>query len=71
MAYHGNYEAPADVLRDVQLNRDEKVRLLEQWRDDKEAYMRASEEGMPGEDRTELLKQIMTALLSLQEDSAR
>jgi hypothetical protein len=60
--------APADILRDDHLSRGEKVRLLEQWRDDKKAYMRASEEGMPGEDRADLLKQIKKALLSLQEN---
>ena len=67
MAYHGKYGVPADILRDDHLSRDEKVWLLKQWRDDKKAYMRASEEGMPGDDRAELLKQIKTALLSLQE----
>ena len=71
LAYHGKYGAPADILRDDDLNRDEKVRLLQQWRDDKKSYMRASEEGMPGEDRAELLNQIKDALLSLQENSAR
>lgn len=69
MAYHGKYGVPADILRDDDLSRDEKVRMLEQWRDDKKAYMHASEEGMPGEDRAELLKQIKKALLSLQDVS--
>lgn len=70
MAYHGKYHAPTDIVRDDDLSRAEKVRLLEQWRDDKKAYMRATEEGMPGEDRAELLKQIKNALLSLDERPA-
>ena len=66
MAYHGKYEAPAAILRDDDLSRDEKVRMLEQWRDDKKAYMRASEEGMGGDDRADLLEEIKKALASLQ-----
>lgn len=66
MAYHGKYEAPADILRDDDLNRDAKVRMLEQWREDKKAYMRATEEGMGGNDYAHFLKEINKALASLQ-----
>lgn len=66
MAYHGKYELPADVLHDENLSHPEKVKMLESWRDDKEAYMRASEEGMPGEFRADLLRQIENALIALQ-----
>lgn len=66
LAYHGKYEAPADILRDEDLSRDAKVRMLEQWRDDKQAYMRATEEGMGGNDRADLLKEINKALAALQ-----
>lgn len=68
MAYHGKYESPADVLRDESLNRNEKVEMLRSWRDDKEAYMRATEEGMLGNDRSDLLRLIENALSSLQEN---
>lgn len=67
MAYQGKYETPADVLRDEDLSQQEKAEMLERWRDDKHAYMRASEEGMQGEDRSELLRQIKKALHSLKE----
>lgn len=40
--------------------------MLEDWRDDKKALMRASEEGMHGDDRSELLTKIKKALISLQ-----
>lgn len=65
MPYHGNYESPSDLLADKNLSHDEKVEMLESWRDDKEAYMRASGEGMQGSSRTELLQEIERALASL------
>lgn len=68
MAYHGKYDSPSDVLRDERLSHNEKIEMLEHWRDDKKAYMRASEEGMQGEDRSELLRQIKKAL-SAQQDN--
>ena len=67
MAYMGKYSDPAELCSDPDLSRAEKVTLLEQWRDDKKAYMRASGEGMEGEDRAELLRQIKKALASLQD----
>ncbi|HEY9038080.1 MAG TPA: hypothetical protein VIN05_03965 [Roseovarius sp.] len=71
MAYHGKYTSPTELLGDESLSRDEKIEMLEQWRDDKKDYMRASEEGMHGDDRPELLRQIKKALLSLQADPAK
>lgn len=71
LAYLGKYGMLAEILSDDQLSRDEKVRLLKQWHDDKKAYVRASDEGMPGEDGAELLRQIKKALLSLQRKSVR
>ena len=68
MAYFGKYETPADLVRDDSLSRDEKIRMLEDWRDDKKDYMRASEEGMEGVDRSERLRQIKKALAALQEE---
>lgn len=67
MAYHGKYETPAEILRDGDLSREEKIRMLEHWRDDKKAYMRASGEGMEGDDRADLLAQIKKALAALRE----
>ncbi|SEK45456.1 hypothetical protein SAMN05421666_1370 [Roseovarius nanhaiticus] len=68
MAYFEKYETPADLLRDDSLSRDRKIRMLEQWRDDKKDYMRATDEGMEGVDRSELLSQIKLALVKLQDD---
>lgn len=70
MAYHGRYETPAALLRDPSLSREEKIEMLGSWRDDKEAYMRASHEGMAGVDRSEWLQQIENALIDLREESA-
>lgn len=70
MGYHGNYETPADVLHDKSLSPDEKIEMLESWRDDKKAYMRASGEGMPGHDRADFLRKIENALISLRDDSS-
>lgn len=68
MAYFEKYETPADLLRDDSLSRDRKIRMLEQWRDDKKDYIRVTDEDMEGIDRTELLKQIKLALVKLQND---
>lgn len=70
MGYHGKYDSPADVLRDENLSDHEKIEMLQSWRDDKEAYMRATEEGMQGNDRADLLRQIDNALSSLQDSSS-
>ncbi len=66
MAYFEKYETPDDLLHDDSLSREEKIAMLEQWRDDKKDYMRATDEGMEGEDRAERLKQIKKALAKLQ-----
>lgn len=69
MAYFGKYDSPESLANDDKLSYTEKVELLEQWLQDKEAYIRASEEGMPGEDRSELLQQINGALISLKNNA--
>lgn len=70
MAYFGKYKAPADVVLDDSLSHDEKIEMLEQWRDDKNALIRASEEGMEGDDRSDILKQVKKALIALKEGSS-
>lgn len=57
-------------MDDENLSHQEKVDMLESWRDDKEALMRASGEGMRGDVKAELLRQIENALNSLQDDPA-
>lgn len=71
MPYHGKYEHPADILADESLESQEKIDLLIAWRDDKEAYIRASEEGMPGDDRADLLSKIEHALTKLGQPNPR
>ncbi len=65
MGYFGRYATPADLCADQSLSTEDKIELLESWRDDKEAYMRAAGEGMRGPDRSEALRLIEKALLSL------
>ena len=69
MAYHGLYRTPKDLLQDESLARDEKIEMLESWKDDKEAYMRASDEGMGGNGGADLLREIERALLTLKSDT--
>ncbi|MEQ8692675.1 MAG: hypothetical protein RIC89_17800 [Pseudomonadales bacterium] len=69
MAYHGKYNSPAELLSEEKLSRSEKIEMLESWRDDKEALLRASEEGMEGSVRLDLLQEIEAALSALQESS--
>lgn len=69
MAYFGKYTLPADIARDENLSDEEKISLLTQWRDDKKALLRATEEGMHGNDRPDILKQIKQELSALQKAS--
>lgn len=70
MAYDGKYESPEDILRDVSLSHDEKVKILEQWCNDEKDLIRASEEGMQNDDRPDILKEVTKVLISLQESSS-
>lgn len=69
MPYHGKYKSPMELLLDESLSHDEKIQMLEQWRDDKKAILRASEEGMHGDNKSEILRKIKNALISLKERS--
>lgn len=71
MAYHGKYTSPTNLMNDESLGKAEKIEMLEQWRDDKKALLRASEEGMEGDDPSEVLRKIKTYLSSLKENSQR
>tara|TARA_R110002096_G_scaffold20690_2_gene67919 strand:- start:12552 stop:12749 length:198 start_codon:yes stop_codon:yes gene_type:complete len=62
MAYHGKYNSPNELIRDRSLSHSERMAMLESWRDDKEALLRASEEGMCGEVRLDYLGVIEKAL---------
>ena len=67
MAYTGKYKSPTELMNDECLNRDEKIEMLEQWSHDKEALMRAADEGMGGDFRADFLKKIENALALLKE----
>lgn len=69
MAYTGKYRTPTELMSDDSLRRDEKIEMLEQWREDKEALMRASDEGMQGDFRSDFLSKIENALILLKEGS--
>lgn len=59
-----NYGTPAALLADENLSDKEKVRLLEVWRDDEEALIRAASEGLNGgEDNA--LAEVLKALKKL------
>ena len=62
MPYLGKYTSPSDLMDDQSLSQTEKIRMLEQWRDDKKALLRASEEGMEGDDPAEILSKIKNYL---------
>ncbi|MEO9130748.1 MAG: hypothetical protein ABI240_06025 [Sphingomonas sp.] len=71
MAYSGKYISPQELMLDESLSVEDKIEMLEQWRDDKEALSRASDDGMQGSARPGLLNEITNALISLQERSPR
>lgn len=66
LAYFGKYKVPSDLMSDENLSIDEKITMLKQWRLDEKALIRATGEGMEGEDRPDILKQIKKSLFSLQ-----
>lgn len=68
LSYHGKYTSPTDLLRDETLSHDQKVEMLNQWREDEEALQRATEEGMEGGERPDL-KRVQNALNTLLEGS--
>ena len=66
MPYYGKYSSPEDLVDDDTLRRDEKIEMLNQWREDEEALQRATEEGMEGGERPNL-KRVQNALNGLLE----
>lgn len=71
VAYHGKCETPDDIVHDDDLTFDQKIEMLESWREDKESYLRASDEGMRGVSRPELLRLIDRAMTALRESASR
>jgi hypothetical protein len=62
------FEHPQDVLTASGLTREDKLAVLARWELDAEALLRATEEGMPPENRdpAELLRAVHLALRTLQ-----
>jgi hypothetical protein len=48
------YRNPMDVVKDEQLDADEKLRILESWKKDAELLSRAQDENMAGGERPQL-----------------
>ena len=57
-------------MNDKSLKKGEKIAMLEDWRDDKKALLRASGEGMDGDVPAEVLRKIKKYLSSLKDGSA-
>lgn len=70
MPYTGKYKTPTELMEDGTLSRDEKIDMLEQWRDDKEAIMRAADEGMQGDLRADFVQKIEKSLALLKDESS-
>ena len=69
MVYLGNYNSPTDLMNEKDLSNQEKIEMLQQWRDDKKALLRAANEGMQGGDPSDILRKIKIALQVLRTDS--
>ncbi|WP_116812910.1 hypothetical protein [Steroidobacter cummioxidans] len=58
-----DYRSPMDVVRDDQLDADEKLRILESWKKDAELLSVAQDENMAGGERP----QLQDVVLAIQE----
>ena len=67
-----HYGSPAEVLKDDELSRTEKIEVLTNWANDIRLLQVAEEENMPGAaaDLAARLESVERALLSLGEDDA-
>lgn len=59
------YRKPIDVLKDAELDADEKLRILESWKKDAELLSVAQDENMTGGERPQL-QDVMLAILELE-----
>ena len=60
------FASPMDVVKDSQLARDDKKRILESWARDAELLSQAEAENMPGREERTRLQEVHLALLELQ-----
>ena len=61
------YGTPATLVADENLSNNEKIRLLEIWRDDEEALARAAAEGLNGGEDNNLAN-VLKALMGFKSD---
>lgn len=59
------YRKPIDVVRDSELDADEKMRILESWKKDAELLSVAQDENMAGGERPQL-QDVMLAIQELE-----
>jgi hypothetical protein len=59
------YRKPIDVVRDNELDADEKLRILESWKKDAELLSVAQDENMAGGERPQL-QDVMLAIQELE-----
>jgi hypothetical protein len=59
------YRKPIDVVRDTELDADEKLRILESWKKDAELLSTAQDENMAGGERPQL-QDVMLAIQELE-----
>jgi hypothetical protein len=64
------YRHPMEVVRDSQLDTEEKRRILESWRKDAELLSRAQDENMAGGERPQL-QDVVLAIQELDRVSGR
>jgi len=62
---YDNYDDPSEIVVAKSLSTEEKYNLLTQWREDEEALMRSSSEGLTGGERPEL-RRVQMALQTLE-----
>ena len=66
MKNYDKYKNPAELILDTNLNKEEKINLLNQWLEDEESLSRATDEGLIGNTRSDILKQVKKALISME-----
>lgn len=64
------YSHPMEVVRDPQLDADQKHRILESWKKDAELLSRAQDENMAGGERPQL-QDVVLAIQELERVSGR
>ena len=63
------FEKPSDVLDNLELSAEQKIEILQQWKQDVMLRLVAEEENMPGDpENSDRLKAITDALIALEHD---